>query len=126
MRTPRSGGIHTGAAVHARARLPDLLRVHRALGETPSARWSATAGSRPGNIVAPPTMAVSRWGDELYLLTWRTSRVLVYDASTLDFKGASPPMADGWGLTIGGSDEDPYDWYGPSRSCFSSAICRWL
>jgi glutamine cyclotransferase len=49
-----------------------------------------------------------RWGDEFYLLTWRTNLVLVYDAESWELKRkVRSPMKDGWGLAIGGTADRP-------------------
>lgn len=49
-----------------------------------------------------------RWGDEFYLLTWRTNLVMVYDAQTWELKRKiRSPMKDGWGLAIGGTADEP-------------------
>jgi len=42
------------------------------------------------------------WGDELYLLTWDSNVVFIYDAQTLEYKSAWSYPREGWGLTTDG------------------------
>jgi glutaminyl-peptide cyclotransferase len=80
----------------------DLLESTGLVGSSRLYRMDRTGKVLDSAVIPAPHFGEGsvRVGDEILVLTWRSGKGLVFDATTLDAKGEFPIPGEGWGLTL--------------------------
>lgn len=84
---------------------PDILESSGLYGKSFLSRYDALSAEQRNRTALPDDIfaeGIAILEDQLYLLTWKSGRLLVFDKHTLRFKKQMHYQGEGWGITYDG------------------------